>query len=204
MMNMIIYSWTLWDYDKSCYASKLFESFEHSQTMLSRLCRKTCNLYQSAYGRTWKKLNFYSGKNRQTLQIKLSSKHETFTQCWFNVGPPSATLDQLWTNIRWTSRVCWVIITCCRLETGPFSFWKTHLLLAQKRIFLKSSADMSSRSSVLVSPDGSPTIFSIDIKVSIKSQYSSMLTREKEYFEEPTWLIVRIRDPRLRLLLSNQ
>ena len=26
------------------------------------------------------------------------SKHETLTQCWFNAGPPSATLDQHWTS----------------------------------------------------------------------------------------------------------
>ena len=30
---------------------------------------------------------------------RLPSKHETFTQCWFNVWPPSTTLAQHWTNI---------------------------------------------------------------------------------------------------------
>ena len=35
------------------------------------------------------------------------SKHETFIQDWFNVGPPSATLDQHWTKLWWTSSVCW-------------------------------------------------------------------------------------------------
>ena len=35
------------------------------------------------------------------------SKHETLTQCWFSVGPPSSTSAQHWTNKRSTSRVCW-------------------------------------------------------------------------------------------------
>ena len=35
------------------------------------------------------------------------SQHETFTQCWYNVGPSSETLAQHCTNIGWTSRVCW-------------------------------------------------------------------------------------------------
>ena len=34
-----------------------------------------------------------------------SNKHETFSQCWYNVGPLSSTLAQ--PNIGWTSRVCW-------------------------------------------------------------------------------------------------
>ena len=32
-------------------------------------------------------------------------KHETSTQCWSNVGPPSTTLAQHWFNIGWMSRV---------------------------------------------------------------------------------------------------
>ena len=36
------------------------------------------------------------------------NKQETFTQCWFNIGPPSSTLAQHWTSTGWTFRVCWV------------------------------------------------------------------------------------------------
>ena len=39
--------------------------------------------------------------------IHVSSKHEMFTQCWFNVGPASQTVGQHWANIRWTSLVRW-------------------------------------------------------------------------------------------------
>ena len=35
------------------------------------------------------------------------SKYEMFTQYWFIVGTPYATPAQHWTNIEWTSRVCW-------------------------------------------------------------------------------------------------
>ena len=35
------------------------------------------------------------------------SKHETLSHCWFNVGPPSTTLAQHWTNNDSMSRVCW-------------------------------------------------------------------------------------------------
>ena len=34
-------------------------------------------------------------------------KHETMTQCWFDVGPSSTTLAQHQTNIGSTSRACW-------------------------------------------------------------------------------------------------
>ena len=37
------------------------------------------------------------------------SKHETLTQCWYNVDPPSATLAQHCTNIGFMSRVCWYV-----------------------------------------------------------------------------------------------
>ena len=54
------------------------------------------------------------------------SKHETFTQCWFNVGPPSATLSQHWANIGWTSRVslagCWMLAQPSKHET-PAQWW---------------------------------------------------------------------------------
>ena len=38
-----------------------------------------------------------------------------FTQCWSNVGPPSATLGQHCTNIGWTSRVCCDSTRCVRI-----------------------------------------------------------------------------------------
>ena len=31
--------------------------------------------------------------------VIVGSKHETFTQCWFNVGPPYASLFQHWVNV---------------------------------------------------------------------------------------------------------
>ena len=34
------------------------------------------------------------------------SKHETLNQCWYNVGPTSATLAQHYINIGSASRVC--------------------------------------------------------------------------------------------------
>ena len=34
------------------------------------------------------------------------SKHEAFTQCCFNVGPPSSTLAQHWNSIKWMPRNC--------------------------------------------------------------------------------------------------
>ena len=37
------------------------------------------------------------------------SKHETSTQCWVHVGPPSSTLAQHKPIIGWRSRVCWDI-----------------------------------------------------------------------------------------------
>ena len=40
------------------------------------------------------------------------SKHETFTQCWYNVGPSSTTLAQHCTNIGSTSCVCWDMFVC--------------------------------------------------------------------------------------------
>ena len=38
----------------------------------------------------------------------MPSEHETLSHCWFNVGPPSTTLAQHWTNNGSKSRVCWV------------------------------------------------------------------------------------------------
>ena len=56
------------------------------------------------------------------------SKHYTSKLCWFNVGPPSATLDQHWTNIVSMCRGCWASSYACFFLTsfllyrssGPF------------------------------------------------------------------------------------
>ena len=39
------------------------------------------------------------------------NKHDALTQCWFYVGPPSATLAQRKTSIGSMRRVCWVVST---------------------------------------------------------------------------------------------
>ena len=39
---------------------------------------------------------------------KVRSKHGTFTQCCFNVGPTSKTVGQHWNSLGWMPRVCWV------------------------------------------------------------------------------------------------
>ena len=38
--------------------------------------------------------------------FKVSSKHETLNQCWFNVVPASQTVAQPWTSFGSMSRVC--------------------------------------------------------------------------------------------------
>ena len=70
----------------------------------------------------------------------LLSKHETLTQCWFNVGPSSTTLAQHWTSIESISCVFWVetlywhsrhrvknelINLCCTCLLRPTSWWFT-------------------------------------------------------------------------------
>ena len=42
--------------------------------------------------------------HHQPLYGVQPSKHETWIQCWINVGPPSATLAQHWSNIGSMSR----------------------------------------------------------------------------------------------------
>ena len=39
----------------------------------------------------------------------IANKHDTSTQCLTNVGPPSTTLAQHWSNIGWMSRIYWVL-----------------------------------------------------------------------------------------------
>ena len=59
----------------------------------------------------------------------MPSKHGTFTQCCFNVGPPSATLAQHWNNIGWTSRVCWVV---CKELVNNASSRFLHIVLIKR------------------------------------------------------------------------
>ena len=50
----------------------------------------------------------------------LPSKHETLTQCYFNVGPPSSRLgSSSSTNIRSTLRACWTWWLCMHPSTHP-------------------------------------------------------------------------------------
>ena len=52
----------------------------------------------------------------------IPSRHNTLNQCWFNVGPPSTTLDQRETNIDSTSCVFWDRNIVRRwLNAGPAS-----------------------------------------------------------------------------------
>ena len=44
---------------------------------------------------------------QQDCAFPTSSKQETFTQCWYIVGPPSSTLTQQCSSIGWMCRVCW-------------------------------------------------------------------------------------------------
>ena len=57
----------------------------------------------------WRAVSSHHPQDFLLAQFSLyPSKHETLTQCWFNVGPPSARLSQHWTNIGSMYRVCWV------------------------------------------------------------------------------------------------
>ena len=55
----------------------------------------------------------------------MQSKHETFTQCRYNVGPPSATLAQHCTGIGWTSRVLLGYCSRRRCQDTGLSTWST-------------------------------------------------------------------------------
>ena len=79
--------------------------------------------------------------------LDLPSKHETFTQCWLNVGPASKTVDQHWASIGWTSRVCWVEVwtfPCIILQPQVnyyiciFTFLLAHYTSAVKYVKLKT------------------------------------------------------------------
>ena len=49
------------------------------------------------------------------ILVLLSSKHHTLKQCWFNVGPPSATLAQHEPHIGSMSRACCARTAFCHL-----------------------------------------------------------------------------------------
>ena len=52
-------------------------------------------------------LEFAGSAHQDTeIGVSLPRKHETVTQCWFNVGPPSTTSGQHWTNIGSMYRLC--------------------------------------------------------------------------------------------------
>ena len=65
------------------------------------------------------------------------SKHETLNQCWFNVGPPSTTSAQHWTNIGLMSHVCWV----CRILAS----WNciAHLITRWREVLYHTTATLS-------------------------------------------------------------
>ena len=48
--------------------------------------------------------------NTRLYGMEIPSKHETLTQCCFDVGPTSKTVGQHQSNIGSMSRVCWVSI----------------------------------------------------------------------------------------------
>ena len=67
------------------------------------------NLYLLGY---MSPLTFYGGWTCcKHYHAFMPSKHETFTQCCFNVGPRSPTLARHWNSIKWMPRVCWMLYT---------------------------------------------------------------------------------------------
>ena len=55
------------------------------------------------------------------------NKQETFSHCWVNVGPPSTTLAQHWTNHGSMSSVCWHVGRR-RIRRIPREFTWIHLV----------------------------------------------------------------------------
>ena len=55
------------------------------------------------------------------------SKHGAFTQCCFNVGPPSSTLAQHWNSIGWMSHVYWQ----CQCHK-----WTLTIMWTRMRVFI--------------------------------------------------------------------
>ena len=74
------------------------------------ICEHIENL-NSIFRRTYEppvhiKVTWTRSWSANTRKRSYASRHETLGPCWFNVGPPSATLAQHLSNIRWTSRIC--------------------------------------------------------------------------------------------------
>ena len=62
--------------------------------------------------------------------VSHTSKHETFTRCWLNVGPASTTLAQHWTNNGSKSRVCWDIYGAKELPANSRR-WSNVVLISE-------------------------------------------------------------------------
>ena len=80
----------------------------------------------------------------QYSTIGQSSKHGSFTQCCFNVGPASKTVGQHWNSIGSMPRVCWEWLVFAELSRT--SFWQ----------LLQPSMLVEGRFNVV---DGGPTLY---------------------------------------------
>ena len=68
--------------------------------------------------------------------VSIAAKHETFTQWWVNVRPPSTTSAQHSPTTVWTSRVYWDLVLADRQMTHPVDTWRwinVGLTLVQRR-----------------------------------------------------------------------
>ena len=76
-----------------------------------------------------------------TLTVRRTDpgNHETFPRCWFNVGPPSTTSGQHWTNIGWTSRVCWDDLASAHIMFYPSKYdssrFNIYIYLSNKKLW---------------------------------------------------------------------
>ena len=65
---------------------------------------------------------------------KHPSNHKMLTQCWYKVGPPSATLSQRWINIGSTSCICLVRVIISKTTPQNTICWNNvGLMLAWRR-----------------------------------------------------------------------
>ena len=62
------------------------------------------------------------------------NKHETLTQCWFNVGPASQTAVQQWSNIGSMSRVCCNTAQCRPSKHKTFVYHLYNVGLTSKML----------------------------------------------------------------------
>ena len=75
----------------------------------------------------------------------LPSKHETFTKCWYNVGPLSTTLAQIFANIGGSSHACWVVNLAFALVSSHYYYVEIKYVYAlgyQKQIYMASALFM--------------------------------------------------------------